>query len=186
MSAHNNIMKRLIILLFFLPFIGFTQPNIDYSGGNFTVSTELSSNNSFAGMYNPSTVISTDPTNTYVALSGWTAGHTNEATADVVDSMIIINQAGVYQISFNASFTHSGTAVLVHICPFIRDRAGGWIELVQGESEVTKATGGSYSNVATTLFEDLLAGDTLGIRVKADKTGNFTASHGNMNVIRIK
>ena len=179
-------MKKLLILLLFLPLWGMAQPNIDYSGGNFTVSTQLSSNNSFAGMYNPTTVIATSTPGKYYALLGWTAGHTNEATADVVDSMIIINQAGVYQISFNASFTHSGTAVLVHLCPFLRDRAGGWIELVQGEAQVTKATGGAYSNVGTILFENLLAGDTLGMRVKADKTGNFTATHGNMNVIRIK
>jgi len=150
------------------------------------VSGELTSNNSFGEMYDPSTVISTATTGKYYALLGWTAGLTNNATADVVDSMMIIDQAGIYKGDFSMSLTHSGTAVVVHVCPFVRDGAGAWTELTNGETEATKATGGSVSNLGGTWLMQLSAGDTLGIRAKTDKTGNLTINHGNFNVTRIK
>lgn len=180
-------MKRLLFILLFLPLFSFGQ--VVVSGANITYDVEVSTDNSFAEMYNPSTVISTASGTVYYALSGWTAGLTNNATADVVDSMMIVDQAGTYKIDFGNSFTHSGTAVLVHICPFKRngDWSGGeWIELTNGETEATKATAGSVSDVSRSLFVELNAGDTLGIRAKADKTGNLTINHGNFNVIRIK
>ena len=177
-------MKKLIFILFLLPLGVMAQ--IGISGSNWTFDVEVSTDNSFAEMYNPATVISTASSTVYYALAGWTAGLTNNATADVVDSMMILNQAGTYKLDWGLSLTHSGTAVLLHICPFVRDGAGAWTELTKGEAQVTKATGGSYSQLSSTCLYELSAGDTLGIRAKSDKTGNLTISHGNFNVTRIK
>ena len=150
---------------------------------------ELTSENSFAEMYDPATVISTASATTYYALLGWTAGLTNEASADVVDSMMIIDQAGTYLLNFSFSFTHNNSGTLVHICGFKRNGVGGgggWTEFTNLETERIIGNGGDVGCVSGTALVTLIASDTLGIRVKADDTGNFTVNHGNFNATRIK
>ena len=155
-------------------------------GGNVSIAGELTTGNSFAEMYNPTTVISTASATTWYALSGWTAGATNAASADVVDSMLIVDQAGTYKIDLALSFTHATVSTEIECGGYKRDGAGAWTNLPQLHFERKVGTGGDIGSASFSGFAVLAAGDTLGVRINSDNTGNLTVSHGNFNVIRIK
>ena len=150
--------------------------------GDITASGEVTSNNSFGELYDPSTVISTASATTYYTLQGWTAGQSNAATLDA-DSTIQVAQAGTYVVNYHMSFTHSTILTIVHMSVF---NSTDNTEYTNIQAERKIGTGGDYGSMSATGIIVLDANDKISMRAIADKSGNLTVSHGNFNLIRIK
>lgn len=135
---------------------------------------------SFGELYDPVDVISTASAKNYT-LSNWTAGATNNTTLDA-DSTILVLTAGTYLVNFSMSFTHSNVAVVVHISAF---NSTDNTEFTNIETERKIGTGGDLGCVSGTGIIVLSANDKISLRGMADKTGNLTVSHGNLNIIKL-
>jgi len=135
---------------------------------------------SFGELVDPVDVISTAVAK-YYTLTNWTAGKTNNTTLDA-DSTILLLTAGTYLVNFSFSFTHSNNSVLTHISAF---NSTDNTEYTNIETERTIGNGSDIGCVSGTGLITVSANDKVSIRAKADKTGNLTINHGNLNIIKL-
>ena len=152
--------------------------NIDGATLATTANGELTSDNSFAELFEDATnTLAT--TTTYRTITSLQAGDYNEATLG--DSSMTITQAGTYLVNYSSSFTHAVNNTTCHISLFVND-----VENTNLEAERKIGTGGDYGSMSGTALVTLTANAVLKLRAKSDNAGNLTINHLNFNCTRIK
>lgn len=174
------LMKRLLIILAFLPLFSWGQ-NLDLTTGEYNFSN-ITSGNSFAEIHlSEADTISTATTN-YYAMGKFILGQYNDASL-AGDSGVVINQNGTYQVVFNISFSHS--SAVSTLCHYSIFKNG--VEDTSMEGERTVSTQSAYGNISVTgMLTITNAPDTVQIKAKASNSGDMISNHSNLNLVRIK
>lgn len=117
--------------------------------------------------------------NTYYEANGFAKGDSN--FVELTSNGMRIKRAGLYEIGFHASYAHAATNVIVHTSVFVND-----VEITKMETERTIATPGDFGAVSIVGFYRLKASDFIHIKFRANKTGDTTINHMNLNILEIK
>jgi hypothetical protein len=167
-------MRRLLILLLFLPLLGMAQPNIDYSGGNFTVSTILKqagTYHAYGGFQDSAVTLTLTNQNTWYQITNATNNLWTGLEADGMtlsgDTITITNTGdyfGTVSLTFSGINARDYQVIVYNITQDTYTYHIG--------ATTTGAT--NFTNIVLPLYLEVTAGDRFVIKLQCTSAAGAT------------